>query len=99
MCIQPSLSRLLYRNLVCVSAVQFFYLCVGIFPSNSTIESRIFKSPTFTAKLSISHFDYAGFMIYLFVALLCVCVYNCYIFLMGYSFYCYKTSLSSLVIF
>ena len=61
MCIQLSLSRLLYRNLVCVSVVQFFYLCVDIFPSNSTIESVIFKSPTFTAKLSISHFDYAGF--------------------------------------
>lgn len=61
MCIQLLLSRLLYRNLVCVSVVQFLFFCVDIFPSNSTIESGIFKSPTFTAKLSVSHIDCAGF--------------------------------------
>lgn len=68
-------------SLICAS-VQFFYFLIDSLPSNSIIESGIFKSWTIIVKLLISYFNSFG-SCFKYLRLCCVYVFNCYIFLMS----------------
>lgn len=68
-------------SLICAS-VLFFYFLIDSLPSNSIIESGIFKSWTIIVKLLISYFNSFG-SCFKYLRLCCVYVFNCYIFLMS----------------
>ena len=80
--------------------VQIFYflidhLCLVVLSINGSVESEILKPPTVTVESSISSLKYYKCVLRIFLSfdVQCIYVYNCYIFLIPWSFYHYVMSL------
>ena len=80
----------LLRPFFSYSIVQFLCFFIDFLTVLSIIESRVLKSPTIIVLLSISPFRSVNIIfIYLGALMLCVYIYNCYMFLLNWPFYHY----------